>query len=200
MTSNAAATLGNQQQVLGSLAGKGTMTGKHKGGKVIIKVDTPAYILGIISITPRIDYSQGNNFDINLKTLEDLHKPALDQIGFQDLITEQMAWWSTHYDEVNDTWVQKSAGKQPAWMNYMTDVNKVYGKFAIENSEMFMTLNRRYQHDENMEIKDLTTYIDPRIYNNIFAQSSLDSMNFWVQVRVEAEARRKMSAKIIPNV
>ena len=54
-----------------------------------------------------------------------------------------MAWWDTHYDDVSDTWVQKSAGKQPAWMNYMTAVNKTYGKFAIENSEMFMTLNRR---------------------------------------------------------
>ena len=79
VTSNAAATLGNQQQVLGSLAGKGTMTGKHKGGKVIIKVDTPAYILGIISITPRIDYSQGNNFDINLKTLEDPNALSVEE-------------------------------------------------------------------------------------------------------------------------
>ena len=156
--------------------------------------------MGIISITPRIDYSQGNTFDVNLKTLEDLHKPALDQIGFQDLITEQMAWWDTHYDDVSDTWVQKSAGKQPAWMNYMTAVNKTYGKFAIENSEMFMTLNRRYQHTGDMKIKDLTTYIDPTIYNNIFADASIDSMNFWVQVKVDCEVRRKMSAKIIPNV
>ena len=111
-----------------------------------------------------------------------------------------MAWWDTHYDEVSDTWIQKSAGKQPAWMNYMTAVNKTYGKFAIENSEMFMTLNRRYQHTGDMKIKDLTTYIDPTIYNNIFADSSIDSMNFWVQVKVDCEVRRKMSAKIIPNV
>lgn len=200
VVSNSAAQIGNNNQVLGTLAGKGTMTGNHKGGKVIIKIDEPCYIMGIISITPRIDYSQGNTFDVNLKTLEDLHKPALDQIGFQDLITEQMAWWDTHYDDVNDTWVQKSVGKQPAWMNYMTAVNKTYGKFAIENSEMFMTLNRRYQHDQDMKIKDLTTYIDPTIYNNIFADASIDSMNFWVQVKVDCEVRRKMSAKIIPNV
>ena len=46
----------------------------------------------------KIDYSQGNNWDIHLETMDDLHKPALDQIGFQELITEQMAWWNTHWD------------------------------------------------------------------------------------------------------
>ena len=43
-----------------------------------------------MSLTPRIDYSQGNDWDIHLKTWNDFHKPALDGIGFQDLITEQM--------------------------------------------------------------------------------------------------------------
>ena len=70
-------------------------SGKHKGGHVTVKVDEPSYIIGIISLTPRIDYSQGNKWDTSLKTMDDLHKPALDEIGFQELITEQMAWWST---------------------------------------------------------------------------------------------------------
>ena len=86
---------------------------------------------------------------MNLQTLEDLHKPALDEIGFQDLITEQMAWWDTMWDETANKWVQKSAGKQPAWMNYMTAVNRTYGNFAIEDNEMFMTLNRKYEFDKD---------------------------------------------------
>ena len=59
-------------------------------------MDEPSVILGIVSLTPRLDYSQGNKWDTGLVTLDDLHKPGLDQIGFQELITEQMAWWSTH--------------------------------------------------------------------------------------------------------
>ena len=35
----------------------------------------------------------------------DLHKPALDQIGFQELITEQMAWWNTHWDMTSSKWI-----------------------------------------------------------------------------------------------
>lgn len=191
---------GNTSQPLGTLAGKGTMAEKHKGGKVIIKVDEPSYIIGIVSLTPRIDYSQGNEWDVNLKTMNDLHKPDLDEIGFQELITEQMAWWDTHWDEGTGKWIQKSAGKQPAWLNYMTSVNKTHGNFAIENNQMFMTLNRRYETDENGSIKDLTTYIDPVKYNFIFAETQIDAQNFWTQIAVDITARRKMSAKIMPNL
>lgn len=185
----------------GNLAGRGTLSNKHKGGKIVVKIDEPAIIMGIVSITPRIDYSQGNSWHVNLKTMDDFHKPALDEIGFQDLITEQMAWWTTVWNATTSKWEQKSAGKQPAWINYMTNVNRTYGNFAIEDDQMWMTLNRRYEATNNQEdIEDLTTYIDPAKYNNIFAQESLDSQNFWVQIGVDITARRKMSAKVMPNL
>lgn len=184
---------------LGTLAGRGRLAAKHKGGNIYVKVDEPSYVMGIVSITPRIDYSQGNEWDIHLETFDDFHKPQLDQIGFQDLLTERLAWWDTEY--TGGAWVQKSAGKQPAWVNYMTDVNKTYGNFAMVNKEMFMTLNRRYERDETTgTIKDLTTYIDPVKCNYIFAESTLDAQNFWVQIGCNITARRKMSAKIMPNL
>lgn len=185
-------------QPLGSLAGKGVLSKKHKGGSVVVRVDEPSYIMGIVSLTPRIDYSQGSKWDTNLKTMDDFHKPALDEIGFQELIFEQAAWWTTTYDSATETWVQVSAGKQPAWLNYMTNVNQCRGNFAIQDNEMFMTLNRRYEHGEG--IQDLTTYIDPAKFNFIFAESALDAQNFWVQIGVNMTARRKMSSKIMPNL
>lgn len=187
-------------QPLGTLAGKGRLSQKHKGGHVVVKVDEPSYVMGIISLTPRTDYSQGNNWDMLLQTLDDLHKPALDQIGFQDLITDQLAWWDTENSGVPGVWNYKSAGKQPAWINYMTSVNETHGNFAVEDSEMFMTLNRRYEYEEGTGIKDLTTYIDPSKYNFIFADAAADAQNFWVQVGVNITARRKMSAKVMPNL
>ena len=156
--------------------------------------------MGIASITPRIEYSQGNDWTVNLKTFDDLHKPGLDGIGFQDLVTEQMLWSDTSCDSATGAITTKSLGKQPAWVNYMTSVNKVYGSFAEENNSMFMVLNRRYSKNEDGSLADGTTYIDPTKFNNIFAQTSLDSQNFWVQISTDITARRKMSAKIIPNL
>lgn len=187
-----------ENEPLGTLAGRGQNTGL-KGGTVKIKIEEPSYIIGLVSITPRIDYSQGNRFDVDLDTLDDLHKPALDAIGFQDLTTNKMAWWEERLTGPNQT-TKFTVGKQPAWLDYMTNYNKVFGNFAIEDNEMFMTLNRKYEMDDNGRITDLTTYIDPQKYNYIFADTSLDAMNFWVQLGIGAKVRRKMSAKVIPNL
>ncbi len=66
---------------------------------------------------------------------------------------------------------------------------------------MFMTLNRRYENLQGGQgISDLTTYIDPIKFNHIFADTRLDAMNFWVQISNKITARRKMSAKVIPNL
>ena len=203
VVSNAAAP--DQSQPLGTLAGRGTLGKKHKGGQVRVRVDEPSYIMGIVSITPRIDYSQGNKWDVNLRTMNDFHKPDLDQIGFQDLLTDQMAWWDTKVPTGLGNPTFKSAGKQPAWLNYMTNVNQVYGNFADENNQMFMVLTRRYEAQKDgtgleMSIKDLTTYIDPTKHSHMFADTRLDAQNFWVQIGVDIFARRKMSAKQIPNL
>ena len=132
--------------------------------------------------------------------MNDFHKPELDEIGFQDLITEQMYWVGSTINEDRSI-TMNSAGKQPAWMNYMTSYNRTYSNFAVPTNEMFMTLNRQYEYDGGINnIKDITTYIDPAKYNNIFAETSLDSQNFWVQIGFNNTVRRKMSAKIIPNL
>ena len=109
-----------------------------------------------------------------------------------------MAWWTT--TDTSGTLATKSAGKQPAWINYMTNVNQVRGNFAIQDNEMFMTLNRRYEPDGTNDILDLTTYIDPAKFNFIFANTSIDAQNFWAQIAVDMTVRGKMSAKVMPNL
>ena len=159
-------------------------------------------IIGIMSITPRIDYSQGVKWFTRLETMNDLHKPALDGIGFQNLITNTMHYADAVYNQSTKSYIYNSAGKQPAWLDYMTSVNECYGEFASGESLEFMVLNRGYNMNwsNNPSIKDLTTYIDPTKYNYVFANSRLDAQNFWVQIGIDMITRRKMSAKIIPNL
>ena len=109
-----------------------------------------------------------------------------------------MAWFDTQCSTAG-VLTYGTAGKQPAWINYMTNVNQCRGNFAVKGNEMFMTLNRRYEQGSG-GIDDLTTYVDPSKYNQIFAQTSRDSQNFWVQISNRIVARRKMSAKVIPNL
>lgn len=193
----------SENEPLGTLAGRGVTTGKQRGGHIKIKVTEPGYIICITSITPRIDYSQGNDWDIELETMDDLHKPALDGIGYQDSINGERAWWADYWNADPEI-KQTSVGKTVAWINYMTNINRTFGNFASGKSEEFMVLNRQYSATEavdgHLDIDDLTTYIDPVKYNYIFADTSLDAMNFWVQIKFDIKARRLISAKQIPNL
>lgn len=189
----------SQDEPLGTLAGRGVTTERQKGGHIRIKVTEPCYIMCICSITPRIDYGQGNTWDTYLKTMNDWHKPALDGIGYQDSLNGERAWW-TDYLSDGPLLARTSAGKTVAWINYMTNVNRTFGNFAPEMPESFMVLNRNYSMDSKGQIEDLTTYIDPVKFNYIFADTNLDAMNFWVQTKFDIKVRRLISAKQIPNL
>lgn len=195
IVSNAA----TDEEPLGTLAGRGIATMYKSGRGLKIKCTEPSMIMALGSITPRIDYSQGNKWWTRLETMDDFHKPTLDAIGFQELITEEAAAWNTELDGDYSPKYQ-SLGKQPSWIEYTTDVNETYGEFAAGMPLAFMCLNRVYEEGKNGAITNPSTYIDPTIYNNIFAESRLSSQNFWVQVAFDVTARRVMSAKQIPNL
>ena len=195
IVSNAA----TDEEPLGTLAGRGIATMYKSGRGLKIKCTEPSMIMALGSITPRVDYSQGNKWWTRLQNMDDFHKPTLDAIGFQELIAEEAAAWSTETTE-NYTHKYQSLGKQPSWIEYTTDVNETYGEFAAGMPLAFMCLNRVYEQGINRTITNASTYIDPTIYNQIFAESRLSSQNFWVQVAFDVTARRVMSAKQIPNL
>ena len=179
---------GTEDQPLGTLAGRGVAT-NHKGGHIIFKADEPGYLFCITSITPRVDYFQGNEWDMYLESLDDLHKPQLDGIGFQDRLYKHIN------ANTDSSEFDKTIGKQPAWIEYMTNVNKTYGNFALIENEGWMCLNRVFG-----DIDTYTTYIFPHLYNNIFADTEVTAQNFWVQIGFNMKPRRVMSAKVIPNI
>lgn len=187
-------------QPLGDIAAIGRGGKPLNNGHVHYQCEEPGYIMGLIAITPMIDYSQGNDFDLNLQTIDDLHKPALDGIGYQDLIQEQMVGETSTYigGATIDKMKHLAANKTVAWIDYMTNYNRTFGDFAAGEALDFMVLNRRYEVGDNNTIKDLTTYIDPQKYIEIFADTSIDSQNFWVQTVVQATRRGNYSAKQIP--
>lgn len=196
--------IAGRYQALGALAGKGTQTGKKGGNNIHVRMDEPGYIIGIVSITPRISVFQGNDWDrTEIKTMDDLHKPELDGIGFQDLMVENMAWWNTVMLPDGDTIVHRDAvGKQTAWLHYQTAVDKVYGDFAKNDGYSFMVLSRQYEHDPSSPtaVKDLTAYIDPVKYNYAFAYQDLAAQNFWVEIAFKCISRRKMGAQQLPTL
>ncbi len=193
-------TAATDGQPLGDLASIGRAGRPMNSGHIHYQCEEPGYIMGIVAITPLVDYSQGNDFDLNLQTMDDMHKPALDGIGYQDLIAEQAAWWAVgEGGEMPNEIKHKSIGKTVAWIDYMTNFNRTYGDFAAGEALDFMVLNRRYEGDIwKGEIDDITTYIDPTKHVEIFADTDITSQNFWIQTAFNATRRGNYSAKQIP--
>lgn len=197
-TADATTTTG-EDMPLGSLAGRGSDK-KAKGGRNIhIHCTEPCMVMIIESITPILDYSQGNKWWNALKTMDDFHKPGLDGIGFQELTTEEMAAFDTVVNE-DGSLTKFSAGKQTPWIQYQTETNEAFGSFSAGHELDFMAMTRAYERDEAGRIRDLTTYIDPAKWNRPFADAKLSAKNFWVQIAIDCVARRKMSANQIPNL
>lgn len=200
VSSSDATTAAGEDQPLGSLAGRGSDKNTRGKGTIKVKMKEPSMLMILESIVPRVDYSQGNKWWNKLETMDDLHKPALDAIGFQELPTDEICAFDMKYNTSGQP-IYNSAGKQPSWIEYMTNVNETYGSFVAGGTLEHMAVNRKYSHDKTTgRIKDLTTYIDPTIYNNAFADHDLTSRNFWVQIAIDCTVRRKMSAKQIPNL
>lgn len=198
VVSNSATEINGEVSPLGTLAGRGAERKARGGNSIKIKVREPSMIMIIGSFTPRVDYSQGNKWWTRLQTMNDFHKPNLDAIGFQELITDEMAAFDTIMNGESPTY--HSAGKQVSWQEYMTNIDQSYGSFSAYQSLAHMAMNRSYEHDETGAISDLTTYIDPTKYNVAFADAKLSAKNIWVQCAIDCIVRRKMSAKQIPNL
>lgn len=204
VATTAADTATDGAQSLGSLGGRGREV-DEKGGKVVFDVEEPSIIIAMVSLTPRICYSQGNKwFLTDIDTLDDFHKPALDGIGFQDLLVEQAAFTGTSINAQGKVVERLSMGKTLAWANWMTDIDECYGDFADENAAKFMVLDRNYQiTDANGNLQapsDITTYIDPAKFNYAFNYAAIDAQNFWCEINFDLKVRRLMSAKQIPNL
>lgn len=211
--SNSAA---GEDQPLGTLAGRGVVS-NFQGGNIHIETDEPAILMAIAHITPVIGYSEGNSWMTRLKTFDDLHKPEYDGIGYQPLLLDEMAAASTMKDlnstngELTPTYM--SVGKQVAWSEYMSRVDRNLGDFADGEVSDYMVINRNYDFpkvDANSNlfenrmsaqmVQDRTTYIDPSKHNYPFANQRLDAMNFWMHIGIEETPYRIIGSKQIPKI
>lgn len=199
VSSAAAENVNGENEPLGSLAGRGSDK-MFKGGKSIhVHVEEPSILMIIGSIVPRITYSEGNKWYMELENMGDLHQPALDAIGFQDLTTEEFAAWDTIVNDNGNT-QKHTIGKQVSYQELMTNVDESFGSFSAGGELEYLSINRKYTPNKDGDIQDATTYIDPQLYNTPFAVKDLLAKNFWVQCQIDCVARRVMSAKQIPNL
>lgn len=202
------ATVGDATQFLGDKASTGKGYLRSRRHRII--ADRPGYVMVIASISPRVDYSQFMDRYTMFTKLSDEFRPEYNGIGLQDVLVSDL---NADYSNVAITIGEMAAGrdpatasvgKQPAWIEYMTDVNRVRGTFCT--TEKSWVLGRDMRAHELLDTSAggpinntaTTAYIYPHKWNQPFALNSLADQNFLVQFYIKDIVRSSVLKRLRP--
>ena len=199
---------------LGQLAGRGR--GFMNGANHVFTTPENGYIMGIASIIPIPDYTQGSHIMYRKLNFGDLYTPSLDRIGFQARLESELCL-NPQRDAAGiggiEPWTPtsnpftRSPFYQPAWTEYMTRVNEAHGDFANPDKLRYWILARSfmkptYPNNETSAARvfDYTSYIDPVEYNDCFADTSVTAENFQMQFAFDVKSHRAISKRLMPTL
>lgn len=202
------AKIGDADQYLGDKGSSALGYGDSR--RFNIEVDRPGYIMAIATLVPRVDYYQFTERYVRHTKLSDMFRPEFNGIGYQDVLISDL---NTEFpdgfqageiiDGASDPFAQ-SVGKQPAWIEYMTAVNKIRGTFCT--TEKSWVLARDMRADRNpdaatgpVENTNYSAYIDPADWNQPFADQSPTAQNFYAQFYIRHRVRSTVLKRLRPK-
>lgn len=214
--------VGKDTQFLGDKASSGR--GYAGGSSRRVVCDRPGYLMYMLSIVPRVDYASFvDRYALDTK-LSDLFVNELNGVGLDDLLVSDLCNHSYPEEAVGETGAKaypiykvgaysspvtiysSALAKQPAWMSYMSDVNRVNGRF-YDNVAMRSWVNLR--EFEYTVLKDVPgpgsvpTFADeihPDEWNAGFTDVSITAENFLVQLNIEDVVRSNVAKRLMPHL
>lgn len=174
-----------------------------RGRKIRHYCNEPGFIICIHKVTPSESYYQGLRYFYRHRTMMDHHIPELDGIGFQDLLTDEFDSSNTPVDAFGEVTFWNAIGKQPAWIEYMTEVDEVHGEFAagFQKGRSHQVFARHYNIPDLPDPTLLySSYIYPPLYNQNFADASLTSENLWCRYHFRFVAKRAISKRLMRHL
>ena len=184
------AKIGDSDQYLGDKGSSAMGYGDSR--RFNIEVDRPGYIMAIATLVPRVDYYQFTERYVRHTKLSDMFRPEFNGIGYQDVLVSDLntefpeGWDGSAVAAVDKNPFAQSVGKQPAWIEYMTAVNRVRGSFCTTEKSWVLARDMRGNTDPSADISPaqntaFTAYIDPADWNQPFADQSPTAQNFYAQ-------------------
>lgn len=202
------AKIGNADQYLGDKGSSALGYGDSR--RFNIAVDRPGYIMAIATLVPRVDYYQFTERYVRHRKLSDMFLPEFNGIGYQDVLVSDLnsefpeGWdGSQSYNTENNPFVQ-AVGKQPAWIEYMTAVNKIRGTFCTSERSWVLARDMRADSDPDAATGPVintayTAYIDPADWNQPFADRSSTAQNFYAQFYLRHRVRSTVLKRLRPK-
>lgn len=220
---------GRGNSVLGQQAGFAVGKVKRDNSPISFRADQYGTLVCMFSLVPLVTYSQGIEREDLKTSFAEVFDPAFNQLGYQDVdrmelnalpsmtfpdalatITEDADILSTSYD------LDQSVGRRFAWSEYMSSLPRAHGLFAYGQSLDYWVNNRMYVRDMTKTIDSsepdwlsrilpygdtsLSTYVDPALQNNLFAEVGRFAQNFRLRVNFDMYMRRNVGSRVMPHL
>ena len=202
------AKVGDADQYLGDKGSSAVGYGDSRRFNIV--ADRPGYVMAIATLVPRVDYYQFTERYALHGKLSDSFMPEYNGIGYQDVLIGDLnsefpeAWDSSKPYSAEADPFANSVGKQPAWIEYMTAVNKVRGSFCSTEKSWVLARDMR-SDDTSSPTKSPTkatvssAYIDPGDWNQPFADQSVTAQNFYAQFYIRDRVRSTVLKRLRPK-
>jgi hypothetical protein len=175
-----------------------------------IVADRPGYVMAIATLVPRVDYYQFTERYALHGRLSDSFMPEYNGIGYQDVLIGDLNsefpddWDSSVQAAIEADPFAQSAGKQPAWIEYMTAVNKIRGTFCSTEKSWVLARDMRANPSSTngespTENTNFSAYIDPGDWNQPFADQSPTAQNFYAQFYIRDRVRSTVLKRLRPK-
>lgn len=190
----------------------GNFNNHHNSDIISFRASTPGRIMIIMSLIPMVDYCQNIDHELFDWHFSDDYNPEFARLGFQQVPNYD---YSALYPREstgsvlssNFSFLTQSNVKRIAWMNLMTDVNRVHGEFSNNGTMSYWVLQRRYltiQGELESGVRktffNLTNYINPYDFQYPFVSQSIDDYNWMVQVALRIKAYRPIGKRFLGNL
>lgn len=203
---------------VGDLAGNFNKTDGHRGHSFY--ASTPGRVMVIATLVPNVDYTQGLDYEVSKVDFADDYVPEFSQLGFQSVPLSRYSFLPSFtgagvgpdfnpiiQPDMLDP-LTTSVGKQVAWLEEMTDVNRNFGEFDWNGLYNYWVLNRRYsllgQHTTALPSVQfqpvVTQYINPLEYQYPFVMQTIADPNWFLQVGLRIKAVRPIGKRYMPNL
>lgn len=174
-----------------------------------IVADRPGYVMAIATLVPRVDYYQFTERYALHSKLSDSFMPEYNGIGYQDVLIGDLNsefpkdWDASKPYAANTDPFANSVGKQPAWIEYMTAVNKIRGSFCSTERSWVLARDMRANNGTPTTSPTKNTvssaYIDPGDWNQPFADQSATAQNFYAQFYIRDRVRSTVLKRLRPK-
>nr|UCS96070.1 MAG: major capsid protein [Microviridae sp.] len=201
------AKVGEATQYLGDKGSSGF--GHSRTRRHHIVADRPGYVMVIASIVPRVDYYQFLPRYASHLDLSDTFRPEYNGIGLQDVLVSDLNadFTGYYYGATGDVDYQDprkhSVGKQPAWIEYMTAVNRIRGTFCTSEKSWVLARDMRVSDspdpmDSPVDSTDTSAYVRPSMWNQPFAVQDITAQNFLCQFYIKDRTRSEVLKRLLP--